>query len=240
MSSFTRSSSSRSLISVSRSSAPPSSTSFDQLLLDLDQLRRCAPRPCRGRRTCAPARCAAGRCGRPGRWPDFPRPDSTSGRSGSRARRRSGSGPAPPALSDSTKKGVSSSSWKRSTSSRRLATGVPPCSTRPSRPKIAPRKAASGSVISRNWVNTSTFSCRAAITSTSSRRRANLPLSSARPAAVAQPLRRMVADLLEAHQEGQHDAPAADAVGIIQRARQLLRPPADTAPPAPGSDGTRP
>ena len=41
-----------------------------------------------------------------------------------------------------------------------------------------PRNAASGAVVSRNWVKTSAFSCLAAITSAISRRRANLPLSS--------------------------------------------------------------
>ena len=87
---------------------------------------------------------------------------------------------------------------------------------------MAPRKAASGSVISRNWVKTSTFSCLAAISSASSRRRANLPLSSALQAAIAQPLRGVVADLLEAHQEGQHHALALDAVGVFQRFGQFL------------------
>ena len=45
-----------------------------------------------------------------------------------------------------------------------------------------PRKAASGAVTSRNCVKTSTFSCFAAMTSAISRRRANLPLSASRHA----------------------------------------------------------
>ena len=46
---------------------------------------------------------------------------------------------------------------------------VPPCSTRPGRPKTPARNSASGSAISRNCVKTSTFSCRSAISSHSSR-----------------------------------------------------------------------
>ena len=86
--------------------------------------------------------------------------------------------PAPPALTDSTKNGTSSSSWNRRTRSLRFPTAVSPCSTRPGRPNTEPRNAASGAVVSLNWVKTSAFSCRAAITSAISRRRASLPLSS--------------------------------------------------------------
>ena len=60
------------------------------------------------------------------------------------------------------------------------------------------------------------------------------------PGAIAQPLRGMVADLLEAHQEGEHHALATDAFGIFQRARPVPSPRAGKAPPAPGSGGTRP
>ena len=88
--------------------------------------------------------------------------------------------PVPPALSESTKKGGPSSRWKFSTSSRRLATGVPPWRTRPGRPKTPSRNSASGSVISRNCVKTSAFSCRSASSSQSSARRWNLPLCSGR------------------------------------------------------------
>ncbi len=86
--------------------------------------------------------------------------------------------PDPPALSDSTKNGTDSSSWKRLTRSLRFLTSVSPWSTSPGRPKMPPRNDASGAVTSRNWVKTSAFSCLAAITSPSSRRRAHLPLSS--------------------------------------------------------------
>src|ERR1017187_4298555 len=85
--------------------------------------------------------------------------------------------PAPPALSDSTKKRTASSSWNCRTRSLRFFTSVSPCSTRPGRSKTEPRNAASGAVTSRNWVKTSIFSCRAATTSAISRRRAHLPLS---------------------------------------------------------------
>ena len=57
------------------------------------------------------------------------------------------------------------------------STAVPPCRTSPGRPNTDPRNAASGAVISRNCVKTSTFSCFAAITSAISRSRASLPLS---------------------------------------------------------------
>ena len=45
---------------------------------------------------------------------------------------------------------------------------VSPWSTSPGRPKTPARKPASGAVISRNWVKTRTFSCRAAISSVKS------------------------------------------------------------------------
>ncbi len=43
-----------------------------------------------------------------------------------------------------------------------------------------------------------------------------------RPDVVAQPLRGMVADLLEPHQHRQHDALALDALGLLQAFRQVL------------------
>ena len=52
------------------------------------------------------------------------------------------------------------------------------CEIKPGRPNTPPKKEANGAVTSRNWVNTSAFSCLAAITSQISRRRAHLPLSS--------------------------------------------------------------
>jgi hypothetical protein len=85
--------------------------------------------------------------------------------------------PVPPAFSDSTKNGGPSSRWKRSTSAARAATGVPPCSTSPSRPNTGARHRARGSASCRNCVNTSAFSPREAISSQSVTRRANLALS---------------------------------------------------------------
>ena len=42
------------------------------------------------------------------------------------------------------------------------------------------------------------------------------------PGAVAEPLRGMVADLLEPHQEGEHDAPALDAVGVVELVGEVV------------------
>ena len=90
--------------------------------------------------------------------------------------------PVPPALSDNTKNGGPSARWNASTSPRRFPTGTCPCNTTPGRPKILVRYSASGPVVSRNCVNTSTFSCRAASSSHSSPSRPNFPLSSGRHA----------------------------------------------------------
>src|SRR5262249_33564677 len=67
---------------------------------------------------------------------------------------------------------------KPRTRSLRLLIPVSPCRTRPRRPNTEPRNAASGAVVSLNCVKMSAFSCRAPSTSTISRRRMNLPLSS--------------------------------------------------------------
>jgi hypothetical protein len=63
------------------------------------------------------------------------------------------------------------------TSNLRFRTSISPCSVRPGRPKRPARSAASGSITARNWVKTSIFSWREAITSAISRRRSPLPLS---------------------------------------------------------------
>src|SRR5262249_48056508 len=42
------------------------------------------------------------------------------------------------------------------------------------------------------------------------------------PGGIAYPLRRMIADLLQPHQEGQHDAFALQALGRVERGGQLL------------------
>ena len=130
--------------------------------------------------------------------------------------------PEPPALSDSTKNGTDSSSWKRLTSSLRFFTSVSPCSTSPGRPNTPPRNDASGAVTSRNWVKTSAFSCLAAITSHELAQARPLAAVVLGPGAVAQPLRRVVADLLEAHEEGEHQPLALDALGVLELLGQLL------------------
>ena len=130
--------------------------------------------------------------------------------------------PAPPALSESTKNGTLSSSWKRRTRSFRFPTSVSPCSTRPGRPNTEPRNAASGAVVSLNWVNTSAFSCRAAITSGDLAQAGELAAVRFGPGAVAEPLRGMVADLLQAHQEGEHQAPPLHAVDLLELVGQVL------------------
>ena len=79
-----------------------------------------------------------------------------------------------------------------------------------------------GPVISRNWVKTSIFSCRAATTSAISRRRRPFAAVFLRPDIVVQPLRGMIADLLQPHQHRQHDALALDALGLLQALRQVL------------------
>ena len=94
------------------------------------------------------------------------------------------------------------------------------------------RKPASGSVISRNCVKTSAFSCREAISSQISASRANLPLSSGAIAAVAQQLAGVVAELLEPHQIGQHQAAPLHAVDALRARRPVPGPAWRTARPA--------
>ena len=60
------------------------------------------------------------------------------------------------------------------------------------------------------------------MTSAISRNRAHLPLSSSLPTAVSQPLRRVVADLLEPHQERQHQALALNPLGFLKLLGQLF------------------
>ena len=139
----------------------------------------------------------------------------------------------PPALSESTKKGGPSSSWKRSTSVARLLDRRPAVQDQAGAAEDRRRgSAASGSVISRNWVKTSSFSCRAAIARRARAGAASLPLVPRVAAAVAEPLRRVVADLLEAHERRQHEAAALDAVDRRRGSRASRRRPAGTARPA--------
>ena len=117
--------------------------------------------------------------------------------------------PVPPALSESTKNGGPSSRWNcvdqllalLDRASRRAAPG--PGGRRRRR---GTRPAARS--ISRNWVKTSTFSCRAAISSAElapGARTCRCRVGGV--VAVAEPLRGVVADLLEPHQRRQ-DQPA--------------------------------
>ena len=71
-------------------------------------------------------------------------------------------------------------------------------------------------------MKTSAFSCREAISSQISASRANLPLSSGSVAAVAQQLAGVVAELLEPHQVGQHQAAPLHAVHVVQQLGQFL------------------
>src|SRR5436190_1288819 len=92
--------------------------------------------------------------------------------------------PAPPALRESTKNGISSSSWNRRTSSLRFLTSVSPCRTRPARPNTEPRNAASGAVV--------------------------------------EPLRGMVADLLQPHEKGEDHASSLYPIDVREPARQFF------------------
>ena len=71
-------------------------------------------------------------------------------------------------------------------------------------------------------MKTSTFSCRAAISSAMLAQARELAAVLLRPGAVAEPLRGMVADLLQAHEQGEHDAPALDAVGVLELLGELV------------------
>src|SRR3990172_5531885 len=103
-----------------------------------------------------------------------------------------------------------SSPWKQSTRSCRFFTGVWPWSTNPGRPNTPARNAASGSVISRNCEKTSTLSWRSPISSHNSPRPPNLAAPRGVIAPGPEPLIGVVADLLEAHDKGQHDPLAGD------------------------------
>ena len=117
----------------------------------------------------------------------------------------------------------------------------PPCSTRPGRPKTPSRNSASGSAISRNCVKTSAFSCRSASSSHSSAQALELAAVLRVVVAVAEPLRRVVADLLEAHQVGQHHAACRWMPSACASASRPGRAPtARRAPPAACSGRRRP
>ena len=60
------------------------------------------------------------------------------------------------------------------------------------------------------------------MTSPISRNRMNLPLSASSHSPVAEPLRGMIADLFEAHQEGEHQPAALNAVDLLELLRQII------------------
>ena len=128
--------------------------------------------------------------------------------------------PVPPAFSESTKNGGPSSAG--------IARPVLPLVHRRCR-RAAPvradrtlcaRKAASGPVISRNWVKTSTFSCREAISShisAQAQRTCRCPRARSRR---RRGTGRVIADLLEPHEIREHEPAALDAVGgVVERFR---------------------
>ena len=71
-------------------------------------------------------------------------------------------------------------------------------------------------------MKTSAFSCLAAITSAQLAQPRPLAAVVLGPGAVAEPLRRVVADLLEAHEKREHHASALDAFGVLELLGQLL------------------
>ena len=76
--------------------------------------------------------------------------------------------------------------------------------------------------ISRNWVNTSACSSASSRSLTNSSKRVSLPDRPAEPRAVAERVRRVVADLLEPGQRGEHQAAAAHAGGLLGVDEQLV------------------
>ena len=76
-------------------------------------------------------------------------------------------------------------------------------------------------MISRNWVNTSAFLLALGDLLRQFAQAGELAAALRRVAAVAQPLRGMIADLLEPHDERQHEALPLDAVRVVQRLGQF-------------------
>src|SRR3989337_2574046 len=129
--------------------------------------------------------------------------------------------PAPPALSDSTKKGTRSSSWNCRTSAWRFLTSVSPCNTSPGRAESRAKKG-------RHWGcdlaelgedQQLLLLCRDDFRDLA--QACQLSAVTLSPRAIAKPLRWVIADLLEAHQECQHHAFARDPVGRSQLSSQL-------------------
>ena len=142
--------------------------------------------------------------------------------------------PAPPAFSDSTKNGTVSSSWKRRTSvlavlHRGLAVQHQPGAAEDPAEECGQRRGHLAELGEHQHLLLPRGDHLGDLAQ--ARQLAAVRLG---PGAVAQPLRRMVADLLEPHQHRQHDALALDAVGLLQAASPDPRPPARRAPPACG------
>src|SRR5437588_369307 len=153
---------SSSFISVSKRSAPPSSKSFDSCCFDSISLSIFSSTVPRQTNLCTKTFLV---------WP-MRKARSVAWFSTAGFHQRSKCttceaavrlSPEPPALSESTKKPILSSSWNRRTSSLRFLTSVSPSRTSPGRPNTDPRNASSGRVSSRNCVNTKPFSCLAAM-----------------------------------------------------------------------------
>ena len=73
-----------------------------------------------------------------------------------------------------------------------------------------------------NWVNTSTDSPSAVMVSTSSVTASSLPERPGHRAVLLEVLRRVVADLLEAGEQLEHQAAAAHAVGLLDLGHDLV------------------
>ena len=96
------------------------------------------------------------------------------------------------------------------------------------------------SPISANCVKTSARSPAASTSSSISARRASLPERPAIARVVAQELRRMIADLLELRERGQHQSLALDALGGFDLPLGVAAPPPRRATPARASACRRP
>ena len=81
---------------------------------------------------------------------------------------------------------------------------------------------ASGAVISRNWVKTSTFSCRGGDRLADLAQARELAARVRGPDAVAQPVRRVVADLLEPQERREDGSAPLDALALLERPRQVV------------------
>ena len=130
--------------------------------------------------------------------------------------------PAPPALTDSTKNGTLSSPWNRPTKSLRFLTSVSPVSTSPARPKIPAKKAAKGAAISLELREDERLLLPGGDLLHDVAQAQQLAAVGLAPRPIAEPLRGVVANLLQAHQGGQHQPLALDAIGLLQLLSEVL------------------